>query len=168
MAGSIAPDNVERNSKIMELYSQGLSYSEIAVKTGTCRNAVAGVVHRSGGGDRGGVKRPRQHMVGRTFGRLKVLSHAGVTIHGHRVYLCFCSCGIYKKVSSNALLAIHGTRSCGCLNQERLARQRKVDAEEVIRMHRKLKWSPMSIAQALGLHYTTVYRTLRRSKEMAA
>lgn len=164
MAKIVTPENFERNGKILELYSHGLSYSEIAAKIGVKRSVVAGVIHRNGGGDRGGVKKPRQHMVGRNVGRLKVLEYAGRSGCGSRMYLCFCSCGTYKKVASSALLG-NRTRSCGCLHQEQ---RRKVDADEVMRMHRELKWSPKSIAQALGIHWVTVYKTLRLSREKAA
>lgn len=58
-------------------------------------------------------------MVGRRFGRLVVVEHAGTTSYGHSKWLCQCDCG---KLSfhSGSRLNSGGANSCGCLKLERV------------------------------------------------
>lgn len=66
---------------------------------------------------------------GDCFGRLTVLERAG-NRKGHRIYwLCSCSCGREKEVSTKNLRGYkgyEGTKSCGCLQKEAIVRQKGV------------------------------------------
>lgn len=59
-------------------------------------------------------------LTGQKFGRLTVLSDSGKRVSGHVVWLCKCRCGRKRvKVISNNLRNGY-SRSCGCLNKERM------------------------------------------------
>lgn len=60
--------------------------------------------------------RQATNLVGRSFGRLTVRSHAEVGPEGGR-YSCACACGGSKVVSARSLLSGH-CKSCGCLHRE--------------------------------------------------
>jgi hypothetical protein len=60
--------------------------------------------------------RPDFNMVGQRFGRLTVLSHAGVLSNREHAWLCRCDCGREKVVRGGALRG--KTQSCGCLRLE--------------------------------------------------
>ena len=60
----------------------------------------------------------RKEMEGKTFGRLLVLSLSGKDVHGY-TYKCKCSCGTIM-VAKGALLRRGTTKSCGCINRERI------------------------------------------------
>lgn len=62
-------------------------------------------------------KRDVNALVGQRFGRLTVLSYAGVDKHRYTLYNCVCDCGNTVVVSANDLQTGHN-RSCGCLKQE--------------------------------------------------
>ena len=55
-------------------------------------------------------------MIGRSFGRLTVLSRAGKR-RGEVLWSCLCGCGTERTVSNSKLLT-GNTRSCGCLKRE--------------------------------------------------
>lgn len=55
-------------------------------------------------------------MIGRTYGRLKVLARDGLLV------VCLCSCGTVCRSSPHNIRAGR-TRSCGCLCRERHARE---------------------------------------------
>lgn len=55
-------------------------------------------------------------MLGRTFGRYEVKSHAGHDGHNH-YWLCACSCGQSRTVAQQHLLS-GASKSCGCLRRE--------------------------------------------------
>ena len=58
-------------------------------------------------------------LMGKTFGRLKVVEKKGPAKNRVMQWLCKCSCGNILIVRSNHL--IHGhTRSCGCLQKEKV------------------------------------------------
>jgi hypothetical protein len=59
-------------------------------------------------------------MTGRKFGRLEVLRRANNSRHGHAKWICQCACGKETSpISGNDLR--HGrTKSCGCLQRERM------------------------------------------------
>lgn len=62
----------------------------------------------------------RESLVGKTFGRLKVVSYAGVVVvDGIRKHQweCVCSCGT-SKIAGAAQMRSGGVRSCGCLARE--------------------------------------------------
>lgn len=61
--------------------------------------------------------RDKDALVGERFGRLTVLSYAGVDKHRYSVYECRCDCGNVVNVNANKLQTGHN-RSCGCLKDE--------------------------------------------------
>ena len=118
MAEIIAPKNRERNSEILRLYGEGLSYGAIAVRMGVSRNVIAGVVSRSNAACRGGCRSPVTDLTGKVIGRLSVLRRVQNSPAGSARYLCECECGNRKIVLGSNL---HGnTQSCGCLQKERV------------------------------------------------
>lgn len=70
------------------------------------------------------VVRMNQHafedLTGRTFGRLRVVSYAGMGKHRHHLWSCDCACGNGATVIGT-LLKRGDTSSCGCLRRERRA-----------------------------------------------
>lgn len=63
-------------------------------------------------------------MVGRKFGRLKVLEHAGFRIYSGKrksMYRCKCDCG-GQKITFGATLRNGKTTSCGCYQRERVTK----------------------------------------------
>lgn len=59
----------------------------------------------------------RVDMLGKTFGRLTVISDAGKDKHGRYKYNCLCSCG-NSKVVCGSKMRKGNTLSCGCLRLE--------------------------------------------------
>lgn len=57
-------------------------------------------------------------LLGRRFGRLKVVSYAGVSSRGAARWSVLCDCGAQKIVSASSLISKH-TTSCGCYQRER-------------------------------------------------
>ena len=57
--------------------------------------------------------RPK-NLLGRRFGKLKVINHLGLGLSGREEWLCLCDCGNSKIVHSGLLLR-DKTKSCGCL-----------------------------------------------------
>lgn len=65
-------------------------------------------------------------LTGQTFGRLKVLGRASVNRQGSSTWLCSCTCGTQKVLSSDHLTRKKGAvRSCGCLKKERVGEYHK-------------------------------------------
>ncbi len=58
------------------------------------------------------------NLVGKTFGRLVVLSSAGIKNH-RSFWNCRCTCGGRKEAMGKTLLS-GGTTSCGCLQREKI------------------------------------------------
>lgn len=58
-------------------------------------------------------------LVGQEFGRLTVTHKTGLTKYGYQKYLCKCVCGEEKEIESQSLTSGR-TRSCGCLQKERV------------------------------------------------
>lgn len=57
-------------------------------------------------------------LVGKTFGKLKVLGCAGTGKHGKRMWLCECSCEDKNEIIvSTSQLTTRHTQSCGCLQR---------------------------------------------------
>jgi hypothetical protein len=56
-------------------------------------------------------------ILGRTFGRLTILTMEGEVRHKNSCWLCQCSCGKQKYINGKNLHSEH-TRSCGCLQNE--------------------------------------------------
>lgn len=68
--------------------------------------------------------RNRIDLVGRTFGRLKVLEFAGQTDLGKAKWKVRCQCGTeFIAVGSNIMYG--NTRSCGCYRSEYLRSRNK-------------------------------------------
>lgn len=63
-------------------------------------------------------------ITGRRFHRLQVLSRAGRDSHGRATWNCVCDCG-NTCVVAGYLLRNNGTKSCGCLHDEK-ARERAI------------------------------------------
>jgi hypothetical protein len=130
MADSIAPDNRKRNSEIIRLYLQGVTFGRISVLCKVSRNTVAGVVRRSNLAYRGGQRRPFDDLSGQIFGRLLVIRRAENFTNGNTQFLCECECGGSKIVQATNLKN-GSTQSCGCLQKER------VRAANLERYHRQ-------------------------------
>lgn len=65
-------------------------------------------------------RRPKSNIkIGDKFGRLVVKKIAGKTKQGGNKWYCICDCGKHKTVSGGNLYSGH-TKSCGCLNTERI------------------------------------------------
>jgi hypothetical protein len=56
-------------------------------------------------------------LTGNLFGRLTVIERVKTKQHGHRVWLCECSCGNTKEIRGGSLVR-GDTESCGCLKKE--------------------------------------------------
>lgn len=63
------------------------------------------------------MTKQKEPMIGRTFGRLTVISEAGRSKNGSITYLCSCSCGNQVIVAGTDLRNSR-KRSCGCLKKE--------------------------------------------------
>lgn len=67
-----------------------------------------------------------ENMIGRAFGRLRVIEEAENIIYGsqkHKRYLCVCKCGSRKIILAGNLHS-GATKSCGCLHKERTQERR--------------------------------------------
>jgi 5-methylcytosine-specific restriction endonuclease McrA len=64
-------------------------------------------------------------LTGLVVGRLRVVSVEGRTSDNHLAWLCECSCGKTKVVSSNSLTRVKPVQSCGCMNSTRAQDRRK-------------------------------------------
>jgi hypothetical protein len=60
----------------------------------------------------------RIEMLGKTFGRLTVVSFGGTATGGQLKWLCDCSCGTKLKAIRAVRLRNGTTQSCGCLRSE--------------------------------------------------
>lgn len=70
-------------------------------------------------------------MIGKTFGRLTVISEDPDRKNGkHKYYLCKCTCGNIKSVRSDGLKC-GDNQSCGCLNREKAVSQNKSRAVDL-------------------------------------
>lgn len=59
----------------------------------------------------------RAMLVGKVFGRLRVVAAAGTDKHGATLWRCICECGQEKVVQRGALKGGR-VKSCGCLLEE--------------------------------------------------
>lgn len=64
-------------------------------------------------------------LIGEKFGRLTVISCAGSNAEGRAMFLCECECG-NQICTTGKLLRKGATKSCGCLNHERLIKRNQV------------------------------------------
>ena len=60
-------------------------------------------------------------LVGQNFGRLKVIGEAGAKSR-HILWKCLCGCGNVN-IARGASLRSGNTRSCGCINKERVSKR---------------------------------------------
>ena len=65
------------------------------------------------------IERCTKPMIGKTFGRLKVVS-LDRNENGHNYYKCLCSCG-NTTVVDGIWLRSGNTKSCGCYNRDRIS-----------------------------------------------
>lgn len=64
------------------------------------------------------------NLIGKRFGRLSPIKVVGKDKWGDYRWLCMCSCGNEKIISGNSLRN-GNTKSCGCLNREKIIRINK-------------------------------------------
>lgn len=73
--------------------------------------------------------RNAKNLIGVKFGRLTVIERCESYFDGHAMWRCVCECGNEKAVQSNNLQKKNGgTRSCGCINRERMSKMSKNNA----------------------------------------
>ncbi len=65
-------------------------------------------------------------LVGKRFGKLKVLCLDGMNKWRGSVWHCLCDCGNECNIRGNSLLS-ESTRSCGCYNKEQVSRRTMKD-----------------------------------------
>ena len=63
-----------------------------------------------------------KNRINEVYGRLTVVEHSGKDCRGKHMWLCRCSCGKEKVVSSDNLSSWK-SKSCGCLKSEFLSRK---------------------------------------------
>lgn len=61
----------------------------------------------------------KRNLLHRSFGRLTVVSDAGVTRHQKRLWRCLCECGSGDVLVTTGGLTSGTTQSCGCLQRDR-------------------------------------------------
>lgn len=59
----------------------------------------------------------KQNLIGKKYGKLTVISEAGVNKWKHRMWLCSCECGNKTTVDTATLNSGH-TQSCGCMSKK--------------------------------------------------
>ena len=64
-----------------------------------------------------------QDLVGKIFGKLTVISYAGVTSNGDTMWLCRCECGTERIVRRDKLNKAHIHKACKCANNKKTAEQ---------------------------------------------
>ena len=104
----------EQIQTIRDLYRNGSIKKDIAEQVG-CSLTTVGKYTK-------GIEVESDDMVGRVFGRLKVIRRAPKSIAKNRChrYICKCSCGNETEVNGGALRSGH-TTSCGCKQREAAA-----------------------------------------------
>jgi len=74
------------------------------------------------------------NLLGKTFGRWSVLERKGCNRHGSAMWLCRCSCGTEKTISSFVL--INGSsKSCGCIRRELAIERNTIHGLSKTRLH---------------------------------
>ena len=119
------------------------------------------------------MTKQKEPMVGRTFGRLTVISEAGRSKNGSITYLCSCSCGNQVIVKGTALRSGNNL-SCGCLKKEVLSKKvvknlagTIINGIKVIReagrtKAQKVKW--LCICPECGKEFVTLGNSLLTSR----
>jgi hypothetical protein len=83
-----------------------------------------------------------KHLTGQRFGRLTVLHEEGRDRRGNVLWLCSCDCGSLNRVISTELCSGH-TRSCGCLQRDRLLQVRPSVTHGMSSSHTWRSWRSM-------------------------
>lgn len=73
-------------------------------------------------------------LTGMTFGRLTVVSEHGRAADRHILWRCRCKCGEVTHVSSRDLISGH-TKSCGCLQKEKIHDVRYIHGDRGARLY---------------------------------
>ena len=60
------------------------------------------------------------NLIGKTFGRLKVIDHFGINKFKQHLWVCRCDCGVIKNILGRTLNNGR-SKSCGCLHNEIIA-----------------------------------------------
>ncbi len=92
---------------------------EIEKETGIYQDTICSYLHKHNIDIRGATGQPIVNMIGREFGRLKVISFSHVDAHCRAFWLCKCKCEKVVIVSGKELRRKNfGTKSCGCLRRD--------------------------------------------------
>lgn len=81
------------------------------------------------------MKKVRQDLQGKQFGRLTVLEYACTNKHGKAMWSCRCECGRETIVSGCHLVNSH-TTSCGCWHDEAASKRLKTHGMRNTRLYR--------------------------------
>lgn len=110
-----------------------------------------------------------EHLIGKRFSKLTVLSFAEFDKTGKQKWLCRCDCGtekiIYEQSFCRGL-----TKSCGCLNKESLKKRMShgwgeiITKDFLIEQHIRKKISLRQIAKNLGCSLGCVKRYVDKHK----
>jgi len=120
MAGKKDKSKIERNQKIVEAYTSGLTSKEVGEQFDLTLQAVLRIVRGNGCSTR--PSPGRADLIGKKFNRLTVISEADPPkeYKGHKkkaYWLCRCDCG-NEFVAFTANLRNGHTKSCGCYKKE--------------------------------------------------
>ena len=74
------------------------------------------------------------NLTGQRFGRLTVIERRGSNKRGDALWLCVCECGKDAVVTS-VHLRTGGTKSCGCLQRERVSASHQVPIEHRAKLY---------------------------------
>ena len=74
-------------------------------------------------------KEQRIDLTGRIFGRLTVIELVGRNKYKQFIWKCLCECGKIKNICGNSLKR-NFTKSCGCLNTERVIESHRINKGE--------------------------------------
>jgi hypothetical protein len=58
------------------------------------------------------------NLVGKKFGRLKVISYYGLNQNNEHIWICICDC-LKNKIATSRCLSQNLTKSCGCLHKDK-------------------------------------------------
>lgn len=84
----------------------------------------------------------RIEMTGKRFGRLKVLSETGSDKWNTVCWLCLCACG-QKVIVTGTHLRSGNTKSCGCLQKERISAVKTIHGQTGSRTYKS--WTEMRV-----------------------
>lgn len=99
----------------------------------------------------GRVNKIKINFIGRSFGRLTVLSIHERVIGKHIKYKCVCQCG-KESIATGTNLLTGTTKSCGCLKRESTIANRTKDFSKVIFPEGNHLGAGISEAEYLSIH----------------